>query len=321
MKLDDCKIYLFMDKNYKPTDSKKNLLQFKKFISKEQGYIIVTIQSQQKTYELVMGEHLFPDKLLIRNLYMNRNKKQNYSDDILKQFVYNFSSKIDKKNVNQQIKSNIETIYQNWGQSTQEFQTHINTWYKSSFIQNKMKHENYKLLLSHVYIDGKEFDNYFYLKQVKTTFKDMKQHISQNLINTAQKCLQQELKNNTIHISELLRLLSLHTNNDQQYETLLYHILYDLKNKKSIDDIRKMILNKQILWHRECFKDIQDDLQTGYEIIMNPFEIVEGITECGKCGSTKVFMFQKQTRSCDETMTTFCHCVNRNCGNSWTYSG
>ena len=39
---------------------------------------------------------------------------------------------------------------------------------------------------------------------------------------------------------------------------------------------------------------------------MNPLEVVEGMYECRKCGNTKIYVLQKQIRSCDETATTIC---------------
>ena len=52
--------------------------------------------------------------------------------------------------------------------------------------------------------------------------------------------------------------------------------------------------------------------------IENPFEIEEGVLEC-KCGSKRVFSYQKQSRSADEPMSTYATCVA--CKNKWIYSG
>ena len=42
---------------------------------------------------------------------------------------------------------------------------------------------------------------------------------------------------------------------------------------------------------------------------------MESILQCGKCKQHKVDYFEKQTRSADEPMTLFCHCLN--CGARW----
>jgi len=55
------------------------------------------------------------------------------------------------------------------------------------------------------------------------------------------------------------------------------------------------------------------------EYLVKPFEIAEGVVQCGKCQSWKTWSVQRQTRSQDEPMTTFSRCVV--CGSQWSYSG
>ena len=40
------------------------------------------------------------------------------------------------------------------------------------------------------------------------------------------------------------------------------------------------------------------------------YEILEGDTVCPKCKSRRIIKKEMQTRSCDESATTFCQCVN-----------
>ena len=47
-------------------------------------------------------------------------------------------------------------------------------------------------------------------------------------------------------------------------------------------------------------------------------ELVEGMFTCGKCKKKFTEHFQLQTRSADESMTTFVHCLV--CGNRWKFS-
>ena len=44
----------------------------------------------------------------------------------------------------------------------------------------------------------------------------------------------------------------------------------------------------------------------------------EGTFKCGKCGLKKTTYHQMQTRSADEPLTTFVHCMN--CNNRWRFS-
>jgi DNA-directed RNA polymerase subunit M/transcription elongation factor TFIIS len=71
-------------------------------------------------------------------------------------------------------------------------------------------------------------------------------------------------------------------------------------------------------WKFSCFHkyaclECQED-----NFLKNPFEVQEGVLEC-RCGSKRVFSYQKQTRGADEPMTTFAQCVK--CGNKWIYNG
>ena len=74
---------------------------------------------------------------------------------------------------------------------------------------------------------------------------------------------------------------------------------------------------------------LQDNIDTEYikfmdneskylYMIENPIQIEEGIYKCNKCGCSKTFSYQLQTRSADEGMTTFIECSQ--CKNKWRMS-
>ena len=68
--------------------------------------------------------------------------------------------------------------------------------------------------------------------------------------------------------------------------------------------------------------DLQNDVMDVDEMrdyIKSPLEVEEGVIECNRCKSKRVFSYQKQTRGCDESSTTFAQCAK--CGKQWTYSG
>jgi len=75
----------------------------------------------------------------------------------------------------------------------------------------------------------------------------------------------------------------------------------------------------QVGWGHPHFKCITAKVEEQDNFIMNPLKMEEGIFECKKCCSRRVYSYSKQTRACDESSTTFALCMA--CGDSWTYSG
>ena len=86
-------------------------------------------------------------------------------------------------------------------------------------------------------------------------------------------------------------------------------------DKVKLKDIIHRVKNKIYGINSDDFKDIQDKIKEEESFIITPFEIEEGVLECGKCGSKKTYSYTKQTRSGDESTTVFAVCCN--CNNSW----
>jgi len=55
------------------------------------------------------------------------------------------------------------------------------------------------------------------------------------------------------------------------------------------------------------------------EYILNPCEVVEGVLNCLKCNSKRVFSSSIQNRAADEPMTTVAKCAE--CGHKWMQNG
>jgi DNA-directed RNA polymerase subunit M/transcription elongation factor TFIIS len=103
------------------------------------------------------------------------------------------------------------------------------------------------------------------------------------------------------------------------YRKVLYQSIGDFINEgNNLKDTVKNIKAEKVGWKHPTFSDIKNHIDEHDEFIINPFEVEEGVTTC-KCGSGRVYTFQKQTRGADEPMTTFAKCVK--CGTNWTYSG
>jgi len=71
-------------------------------------------------------------------------------------------------------------------------------------------------------------------------------------------------------------------------------------------------------WQNNYFNDLIDKEIEQDNFLIKPIEIEEGVLEC-KCGSKRVFSYQKQCRGGDESSTTFAECVA--CKSKWIYSG
>lgn len=107
-------------------------------------------------------------------------------------------------------------------------------------------------------------------------------------------------------------------NYESTYNKILYQSIGDIITNKSLKDIVKNIKNNMVGWNHPVYSDIKNKIEEHDEFIINPFEVEEGVTTC-RCGSGRVFTYQKQCRASDEPMTTFAKCVA--CKAQWSYSG
>jgi len=109
-------------------------------------------------------------------------------------------------------------------------------------------------------------------------------------------------------------------NVEDNYINNIFQLIGDILNdgNTNLTKILTDIKNKKIGWNHEIYRETANKINEQDEFIKNPFEVVEGVLEC-KCGSKKVYSYQKQCRGADEPMTTFAQCVK--CNAKWRYSG
>ena len=109
------------------------------------------------------------------------------------------------------------------------------------------------------------------------------------------------------------------SNDDENiYKNITFQVVSDISNGKNLKEALNDIKNFKVNWkHSSLNEYIQEEIEQD-NFIIQPFEIVEGITEC-KCGSKRVYSFTKQTRGGDEISTTFNECLS--CKSKWSYSG
>ena len=114
---------------------------------------------------------------------------------------------------------------------------------------------------------------------------------------------------------------------EDEYNRVVYQTIGDILalgvlgeiTKTTLKPILKNLKKKKVGWYNPIYDDIRKKLDEYDDYLVNPFEVAEGVAECGKCGSWKTFSCTKQCRSSDESMTTFSKCVK--CGSEWTYAG
>ena len=92
-------------------------------------------------------------------------------------------------------------------------------------------------------------------------------------------------------------------------------------DNKSYSDVIELLNTDRFMWNHPKLEEIATVQNEIFSYIESPFEIVDGMFTCPKCGSTKTVSYSKQTRSSDEGMSTFVFCTNRLCKHGWMYSG
>jgi len=105
-----------------------------------------------------------------------------------------------------------------------------------------------------------------------------------------------------------------HFFDERQYTLAMQQLMCDQTEQQRLERIKK----GEIGWNHPSISDDVLDVDEMRDYIQKPLEVEEGVIEC-TCGSNRVFSYQKQTRGCDESSTTFAQCAK--CGRQWTYSG
>lgn len=83
--------------------------------------------------------------------------------------------------------------------------------------------------------------------------------------------------------------------------------------------IQKIIMQNKLGWNHQQFQSFRKIQQEQDDYILNPFEVEEGVIQCPKCKSFKVFSVAVQTRSADEPTTTMAQCTQ--CKYKWSQNG
>jgi len=104
------------------------------------------------------------------------------------------------------------------------------------------------------------------------------------------------------------------------FKSQVYNDLADTTDEEKIKTyIEDVIKQGKLGWDHDSFSDVKQSQQEQDDYILNPFEAEEGVVECKKCGSSKVYSLSVQTRAADEPMTTMAQCTI--CKTRWSYNG
>ena len=106
---------------------------------------------------------------------------------------------------------------------------------------------------------------------------------------------------------------------EHNYKSIIYQVVSDIQNGNSIKDIYRSIRDGGIGWKHKSFQTMRQRIQEQNEFIENPFEVEEGVHTCRKCGSKRVFSYNKQCMGSDEGTSVFCECAACHC--KWKEKG
>lgn len=131
-------------------------------------------------------------------------------------------------------------------------------------------------------------------------------------------------------IVDLIKKMSSNMNENEEW--LISQIYEDLssdewksftKDDKSFEIpeeyVETIILQNKLGWNHKQFQKHKKIQQEQDDYILNPFEVEEGVVQCPKCKSFKVFSVAVQTRSADEPTTTMAQCTQ--CKYKWSQNG
>jgi DNA-directed RNA polymerase subunit M/transcription elongation factor TFIIS len=104
-------------------------------------------------------------------------------------------------------------------------------------------------------------------------------------------------------------------------EWVTSQVLEDLTSWELSEEeyINTVLIPLKIGWNHVSFERLLKTQQEQDDYILDPFEVEEGVVQCFKCKSYKVFSVSVQTRAADEPTTTMSQCTQ--CNNKWSQNG
>ena len=96
-----------------------------------------------------------------------------------------------------------------------------------------------------------------------------------------------------VYIYWVPRVYEISNENESVYNQIIFQLIIDIQNGKKLKELLDDLKQNKVHWKHNSLNDYIDDEIEQDNFIIQPFEIVEGITQC-KCGSKRVYSFTKQ---------------------------
>jgi len=104
----------------------------------------------------------------------------------------------------------------------------------------------------------------------------------------------------------------------KDWQTTLYDVVFKIitgENGRAIKDAYDVLQKGQLGFDDAIYAEENETRNAHDHFAQNPPEVEEGVLECPKCCSMRVFSFPLQTRSGDESTTVFAKCAE--CKHDW----
>jgi len=100
-----------------------------------------------------------------------------------------------------------------------------------------------------------------------------------------------------------------------EYMLMMQEIANKRRSGMSCKDIMTRLKSGRYLETSEEYDVFRKKIDEHDAFLVKPFEVEEGVLECGKCNSNRTLSYTKQTRGGDESTTVFAVCYD--CNNRW----
>lgn len=125
---------------------------------------------------------------------------------------------------------------------------------------------------------------------------------------------------NQKNVSIVERYIDNCTNSEEEYTNIVYETIgtwIKTGKQNGMASLLKSLSQNNIGWGHEMWNEYRQKRDEVESFLTTPFEVEEGVLECGKCGSKRTISYQKQLRSADEGSSSICQCVV--CKNRWIH--